>query len=102
VLREGQDNYAAPARIDWQVHVYGQAYADVREWCERHGMLLREFDWGQEHEEAGFARDAGYLVRPDGYVALCDPGASAQALEDYFCDLDYHRFRVCEPRHAVL
>ncbi|MCC2970989.1 FAD-dependent monooxygenase [Massilia sp. IC2-476] len=99
---DGQDNYAPPARIDWQVHVYGQAYPDLRAWCDRHGMILREFDWRQEHEEAGFARNAGYLLRPDGYVALCDPGASAQALEDYFCDLDYGRYRVCMPRPAVL
>jgi 2-polyprenyl-6-methoxyphenol hydroxylase-like FAD-dependent oxidoreductase len=101
VLREEVDNYAPPARIDWQVHVYGQAYPDLRAWCDRHGMILREFAWGQEHDEAGFARNAGYLLRPDGYVALCDPGASAQALEDYFCDLDYHRFRVCQPGAAV-
>jgi len=101
VLREGQDNYAAPARIDWQVHVYGQVYPDLRDWCDRHGMLLREFDWGQEHDEAGLARNAAYLLRPDGYVALCDPGASDQALEDYFCDLDYRRFRVCMPKQAV-
>lgn len=96
------DNYAPPARIDWQVHVYGQAYPDLRAWCDRHGMILREFDWGPGHEQAGLCRNAGYLVRPDGYVALCDPGASAQALEDYFCDLDYQRFRVCMPRPAVL
>ncbi len=99
---DSQDNYAPPARIDWQVHVYGQAYPDLRAWCDRHGMILREFEWRQEHDEAGFARNAGYLLRPDGYVALCDPGASAQALEDYFCDLDYQRFRVCMPRPAVL
>ncbi|MCD2515468.1 FAD-dependent oxidoreductase [Massilia sp. G4R7] len=102
VLREGQDNYAAPARIDWQVHVYGQAYPDLRAWCDRHGMMLREFDWGREHDEAGLARNAAYLLRPDGYVALCDPGASAQALEDYFCDLDYRRYRVCEPKQVAL
>ncbi len=97
-----QDNYAAPARIDWQVHVYGQAYPDLRAWCDRHGMILREFAWSTAHDEAGFCRNAGYLLRPDGYVALCDPGASAQALEDYFCDLDYGRYRVCEPKQAAL
>jgi len=102
VAHAGSDNYEPPATVDWQVHVYGQAYDDLRAWSERHGMLLREFDWGQEHEEAGFARNAAYLVRPDGYVALCDRGASAQALEDYFCDLDYQRFRVCMPRPAFL
>ncbi|KFI08884.1 FAD-dependent oxidoreductase [Massilia sp. BSC265] len=97
-----QDNYAPSARIDWQVHVYGQAYPDLRAWCDRHGMILREFEWGVEHDEAGFARNAGYLLRPDGYVALCAAGASAQALEDYFCELDYQRFRVCQTRPAVL
>ncbi|MFC0253289.1 FAD-dependent oxidoreductase [Massilia consociata] len=102
VARQGVDNHAPPARIDWQVHVYGQAYPDLRAWCDRHGMILREFEWGQEHEDAGFARDAGYLVRPDGHVALCDPGASAQALEDYFCALGYRHFMVCEPRKTVL
>ena len=104
-VRDGdsvQDNLAPPPRIDWQVHVYGQAYPDLRAWCERHGMVLREFDWRQEHDEAGLCRNAGYLLRPDGYVALCDPGASAQALEDYFCDLDYRRFRVCMPRPAAV
>lgn len=102
VARGGQDNLAPAAAIDWQVQVYGQAYDDLRAWCDRHRMLLREFDWGQETEDAGFARNASYLVRPDGYVALCDPGGSAQALEDYFCDLNYHRFRVFPPRQAAL
>ena len=102
VVRGEVDNYAPPARIDWQVHVYGQVFPDLRAWCDRHGMILREFDWGPEHEAAGFAHNAGYLLRPDGYVALCDPGASAQALEDYFCDLDYGRFRLCQPRPAVV
>jgi 2-polyprenyl-6-methoxyphenol hydroxylase-like FAD-dependent oxidoreductase len=97
-----EDNLAAPPRIDWQVHVYGQIYPDLRDWCERHDMILREFGWRQQHDEAGLCRDAGYLLRPDGYVALCDPGASAQAMEDYFCDLDYRRYRVCMPRPAVV
>ena len=102
VMHDDLDNYAPTGRIDWQVHVYGQAYPDLRDWCDRHGMLLREFAWGAQHATAGFVRDAAYLVRPDGYIALCDPGASAQALEDYFCDLDYRRFRVCQPKQAAL
>ena len=32
---------------------------------------------------AGLARDALYLIRPDGYVALADRGSSADALERY-------------------
>jgi hypothetical protein len=35
---------------------------------------------------AGLARNAGYLVRPDGYVALADPEASAITLVRYLDD----------------
>jgi len=31
----------------------------------------------------GLRRDASYLVRPDGYVALADPQGSAAALASY-------------------
>jgi hypothetical protein len=40
---------------------------------------------------AGLARDAVYLVRPDGYVALADPDASVSRLEAY---LDARRVRL--------
>jgi hypothetical protein len=32
----------------------------------------------------GFIRGALYLVRPDGYVALADPGGDPQRLRPYF------------------
>lgn len=33
--------------------------------------------------KAGFARDALYLLRPDGYVAIADAAAGAAGLESY-------------------
>ena len=33
--------------------------------------------------EAGLRRNAAYLVRPDGYVALADPEGSATAIASY-------------------
>jgi hypothetical protein len=42
-------------------------------------------------ERAGFQRDALYLVRPDGYVALAAPEQSASVLEAY---LNAHALRV--------
>jgi hypothetical protein len=45
-------------------------------------------------EHAGLARDALYLVRPDGYVALATPGQSADALGAY---LTAHGIRVRPP-----
>ncbi|MDT0131432.1 FAD-dependent oxidoreductase, partial [Acinetobacter baumannii] len=57
-----------------------------------HGMPIREFAWSRRHEEAGFARNAHYLVRPDGHVALCDPSRGPDAVAHYFRDRGYRRF----------
>ena len=39
-------------------------------------------------KEAGLARDALYLVRPDGYVALADTRADPEQLRRYFGERD--------------
>jgi hypothetical protein len=44
------------------------------------------FSWSAACEKAGLARDASYLVRPDGYVALADPLHSAERLDRYLHD----------------
>jgi 2-polyprenyl-6-methoxyphenol hydroxylase-like FAD-dependent oxidoreductase len=79
----GQDNFAPLAAMVWQVHVYGTAAADLVPWCAEHDVKLHVFDWQAEHEAAGLARDALYLLRPDSYVALADPSGSVQALQRY-------------------
>jgi 2-polyprenyl-6-methoxyphenol hydroxylase-like FAD-dependent oxidoreductase len=78
------DNYLPLAEITWQVHVYGVAKSDLKAWCERHQILLHEFEWSLLYEKAGLARDAVYLLRPDTYVAMADAGASVTKLEEYF------------------
>jgi hypothetical protein len=50
------------------------------------------FDWERAHGEAGLARDAAHLVRPDGYVALADAHASPEAVQAYFREIGYRRF----------
>jgi len=69
----GVDNHAPLEKIDWQVQVYGEAGNGLRVWCLLHGMPIREFAWSRLHQEAGFARNAHYLVRPDGHVAGAIP-----------------------------
>jgi len=92
VEADGVDNHAPLDKIDWQVQVYGEAGDGLRTWCLLHGMQIREFAWSRRHEEAGFARNAHYLVRPDGHVALCDPSHGPDALAHYFRDRAYRRF----------
>ena len=92
VESDGVDNHAPLEKIDWQVQVYGEAGDGLRAWCLLHGMPLREFAWSARHEAAGFTRNAHYLVRPDGHVALCDPGPGPDAVAHYFRDRAYRRF----------
>jgi len=83
---DGKDNFELLAEMNWQVHVYGSASADLSAWCAGHGMPLHVFDWRLEHEAAGLARDAIYLLRPDTYVALTDPSGTPDALDRYCAD----------------
>jgi len=89
---DGVDNHAPLDKIDWQVQVYGEGGDGLRAWCLLHGMPMREFAWSRRHEEAGFARNAHYLLRPDGHVALCDPSPGPDAVAHYFRDRAYRRF----------
>ncbi|HEX4445736.1 MAG TPA: FAD-dependent monooxygenase [Polyangiaceae bacterium] len=79
VPAEASDNFRALASIDWQVHVYGEAGSDLRQACEARRLALRVFPWTPPAARAGLARDAAYLVRPDGYVGLAASSASAAA-----------------------
>lgn len=81
---DGHDNYATLSAISWQVHVYGTPTPEMQTWCDGRGIALQAFAWRPEHERAGLARDAAYLLRPDTYVALADPDGSPKTLEEYF------------------
>lgn len=76
-------NFAPLAALDWQVHVYGNASRPLVEACERIALPLHVFPWSGQARNAGLARDAMYLVRPDGYVGLADAAADPAKLADY-------------------
>lgn len=78
----GTDNYRPLRSLDWQLHVYGTPAAEVRAAAERGGLPLHTFGWTAAAASAGLCRDASYLVRPDGYVALAQARPSGRELED--------------------
>jgi 2-polyprenyl-6-methoxyphenol hydroxylase-like FAD-dependent oxidoreductase len=84
VTVEGADNYRPLVAMTWQIHVYGTAAATLTAWCREHAMPLHIFEWRAQHSEAGLARNALYLLRPDTYVALADTSGSADAVQRYF------------------
>ena len=77
------DNFSSLTTMDWQVHVYGELAPKLLEVCAKLGLMLHVFPWRQETDRAGLMRNAVYLVRPDGYVALADPDGSVAKLESY-------------------
>jgi 2-polyprenyl-6-methoxyphenol hydroxylase-like FAD-dependent oxidoreductase len=83
VVIDGDDNHAPLSAITWQAHVYGSPSEELTAWCARNGLALHCWPFGPAHEEAGLARDAVYLLRPDTYVALADASGSPRALERY-------------------
>ena len=50
-------------------------------------LALHVFPWRAAMRRAGLRRDASYLVRPDGYLALVDRESRASTLTRY---LDAH------------
>ena len=91
---DGVDNFQKLTTMDWQVHVYGSASAELAAWCAAQNVPLHIFDWRSEYEVAGLARDALYLLRPDTYVALADGTGAPNALDRYFRD---HRIQLTPP-----
>jgi 2-polyprenyl-6-methoxyphenol hydroxylase-like FAD-dependent oxidoreductase len=83
--RDGHDadNFAPLTSLDWQVHVYGAAARAIRAVCSERDLPLHEFRWEPTMKRAGFRRNALYLVRPDGYVALAAADQSPALLASY-------------------
>ena len=79
VKLETSDNFAPLTSLDWQVHVYGEATAELETACQDRKLPLHVFPWNAAVRRSGLRRNAVYLVRPDGYVALADAEGGARS-----------------------
>jgi hypothetical protein len=79
-----KDNFAPLTSLDWQAHVYGDATTETEAMCGKRKLSLHVFPWRPEMSRTGLQRNALYLVRPDGYVALADPMGGVVAITSYF------------------
>src|SRR5438105_14646586 len=82
-VESSSDNFEPLESLEWQMHVHGAATGELAASCASRGLRLHVFPWSRSAAFAGFARDASYLVRPDGHVALADPLHSPSRLERY-------------------
>ena len=83
------DNFTPLESMDWQVHVYGELPADLAQACADRGVPMHAFPWRDAVRNAELQRDTGYLIRPDGYVAVA--GVDAGSLGRF---LDNHRIAI--------
>jgi 2-polyprenyl-6-methoxyphenol hydroxylase-like FAD-dependent oxidoreductase len=84
-----EGNFGPLKSLDWQIHVYGRASQDLQKAAEDCSMALHEFAWNEATQQAGFERDALYLVRPDGHIAFADSSQDVRRLRDF-----WSRFKI--------
>jgi 2-polyprenyl-6-methoxyphenol hydroxylase-like FAD-dependent oxidoreductase len=77
------DNHAALNSLDWQVHVHGEVSEALKKAVADSGLALHRFDWSERAGKVGLVRDAAYLVRPDGHVALASENQDPEAFKRY-------------------
>jgi 2-polyprenyl-6-methoxyphenol hydroxylase-like FAD-dependent oxidoreductase len=77
------DNFAPLTARDWQVHVYGEVGPALRNVAAGAGIPVHRFAWAAAVRRTGLARDAVYLVRPDGYVGFAGSQHSLDGLKAY-------------------
>jgi hypothetical protein len=95
---DGVDNYAPLSEIEWQVHVYGSATAELRNWCRAQRVSLHVFSWHDQHGKAGLRRDATYLLRPDSYIGLVATTDAVSHLQSY---IEQRRIKLAGPAPTV-
>ena len=78
------DNFEGLDPRTWHVEVHGEARQGLKDWCGTNGVALHQHRWTAAAEKAGVQKNAAYLLRPDGYVALAVPGGSDRAIDRYF------------------
>ena len=84
------DNFDVLGSLQWQVHCFGKASADLNDVCTKKGLQLHVFSWSAAARHAGYQRNAAYVVRPDCYVGLAEPAGNAKKVAAYLNSVMVH------------
>lgn len=87
------DNYDCLNSLAWHIQIYGSTHSNFNSVANFRGFRIFEFSWSKEAESLGFIRDAFYLVRPDGHIALCDSRQNPSVFKSYLNDWDIDHSR---------
>jgi 2-polyprenyl-6-methoxyphenol hydroxylase-like FAD-dependent oxidoreductase len=87
-IKSGQgDNFENLRSLDWQIHIYGIIKNEFRKATKNLKYSIYEFEWSQEAKKKGMIKNALYLIRPDGHIALVSKEQNANLIEKYFKNL---------------
>ena len=79
----GTDNFTPLTSLDWQVHVYGDAAPEIADALRGAKTAASRLSLAAGDGRHRSARNAVYLVRPDGYIALANPQEISEPLTSY-------------------
>jgi 2-polyprenyl-6-methoxyphenol hydroxylase-like FAD-dependent oxidoreductase len=91
------DNFGPLASLDWQVHVHGTSSEALRALCAARHIPLHVFPWTSDADDAGFERDAFYLVRPDGYIGVDAGRDETNRLDEYWASHGFSMLPTTPP-----
>jgi 2-polyprenyl-6-methoxyphenol hydroxylase-like FAD-dependent oxidoreductase len=80
---DGTHNFSDLDTAQWQLHVYGAATPELLASCQQANLPVRVFAWQGFMASMGLRKNASYLIRPDGYVALAKKSLSVAELAGY-------------------
>ena len=66
---------------DWQIHVYGDVATNAAE-LDQLPVVLHVYSWNASLKAKGLVKDAIYLIRPDGYIAMAS-GKLPSGVKEY-------------------
>lgn len=87
-------NFATLRRLDWQLHIYGKASGELKDFSEQQHLHLHEFKYDTAAKQAGLVEDAMYLIRPDGYLGFVKQAQDVQLLEAYLDQWEIISFKT--------
>ena len=82
-----RDNHESLRSMTWQIHVYGEARSQLRSLASERNTQVEVFEFTNEAQEKGLVKDAYYLIRPDGHIALSGDQNEVFHLQTYFDQL---------------
>lgn len=85
------DTHAVLDGRSWSAHASGRLDPETSLALKEAGIAVHLWPDDTAMRKAGYISGALYMVRPDGYVGLADPGPSAKAVHDY---LSRHGFQL--------